>query len=63
MNNLVLRREKGESIMIGDDIKITVIDFQGKEHVRLAIEAPVDVPVHRMEIYEAIQCEKKEKQP
>lgn len=47
--------------MIGDDVKITIVDVRG-DKVRLGIEAPKHIPVHRMEIYEAIQREKKEKQ-
>ncbi len=46
---LVLSRYKNESIFIGDDIKITVIDVKG-DKVRLGIEAPVEVPVFREEI-------------
>jgi len=58
---LVLSRQRDESIMIGDDVKITIVDVRG-DKVRLGIEAPREIPVHRMEIYEAIQREKKEKQ-
>ncbi|MFQ6036430.1 MAG: carbon storage regulator CsrA [Sedimentisphaerales bacterium] len=58
---LVLSRQRDESIMIGDDVKITIVDVRG-DKVRLGIEAPKEIPVHRMEIYEAIQREKKEKQ-
>jgi len=58
---LVLSRQIDESIMIGDDVKITIVDVRG-DKVRLGIEAPKHIPVHRMEIYEAIQREKKEKQ-
>jgi len=58
---LVLSRNRDESIMIGDDVKITIVDVRG-DKVRLGIEAPREIPVHRMEIYEAIQREKKEKQ-
>jgi len=58
---LVLSRQRDESIMIGDDVKITIVDVRG-DKVRLGIEAPKHIPVHRMEIYEAIQREKKEKQ-
>ena len=56
---LVLSRKKSETIIIGDDIIITVVDVRG-DKVRLGIEAPKDVPVHRREIYEAIK--KAEKQ-
>jgi len=58
---LVLSRTRDESIMIGDDVKITIVDVRG-DKVRLGIEAPREIPVHRIEIYEAIQREKKEKQ-
>ena len=54
---LVLTRKKDEKIMIGDDISIMVIDIR-RDKVRLGIEAPRDVPVHRREIYEAIQRKK-----
>lgn len=56
---LVLSRQKDESIMIGDDVKITIVDVRG-DKVRLGITAPKEIPVHRMEIYEAIQREKAE---
>ena len=51
---LVLSRRTDESIILGDDIVITVVAVQG-DKVRLGIEAPKTIPVHRMEIYEAIQ--------
>jgi carbon storage regulator len=54
---LVLSRHRDESIMIGDDIVVTVVDIRG-DKVRLGIEAPTQIPVHRQEIYEAIQREK-----
>lgn len=53
---LVLSRKRNESIVIGDDIKITVIEIRG-DKVRLGIEAPREVTVHRQEVYEAIQRE------
>jgi len=55
---LVLSRRRDESIIIGNDIKITVIDIRG-DKVRLGIAAPITIPVHRQEIYEDIQKEKK----
>jgi len=58
---LVLSRQKDESIMIGDDVEITIVDVRG-DKVRLGITAPKEIPVHRMEVYEAIQREKREKQ-
>jgi len=51
---LVLSRRPNESIVINDKIVITVIEIRG-DKVRLGIEAPRDVPVHRSEIYNAIQ--------
>jgi carbon storage regulator len=50
---LVLSRKKNESIVINNDIVITVVEIRG-DKVRLGIEAPKDVPVHRQEVYEAI---------
>lgn len=50
---LVLSRKKNESIIINDRIKITVVEIRG-DKVRLGIEAPRDVPIHRSEVYEAI---------
>lgn len=46
--------------MIGDDVEITIVDVRG-DKVRLGITAPRDIPVHRREIYDAIQREKSEK--
>lgn len=57
---LVLSRQKDESIMIGDDVEITIVDVRG-DKVRLGITAPTNIPVHRREVYDAIQREKKEK--
>lgn len=51
---LVLSRKKNESIVINDNIKIVVVEIRG-DKVRLGIEAPKNVPVHRNEVYEAIQ--------
>ncbi len=53
---LVLSRRKDETIMIGDEIEITVVDVRG-DTVRLGIQAPRSVSVHRKEIYNAIQAE------
>jgi carbon storage regulator len=53
---LVLSRKKDESIMINDDIRITVVEIHG-DKVRLGIEAPMEVPVHRKEVFEAIKRE------
>jgi len=54
---LILTRRIGESIMIGDDTGVTLLGVKGNQ-VRLGIEAPLDVQVHREEIYERIQREK-----
>ena len=54
---LALSRKKDESIMIGDDVEITVIDVRG-DKVRLGIVAPRQVTVHRKEVYMLIQKEK-----
>lgn len=56
---LVLSRQKDESIMIGDNVEITIVDVRG-DKVRLGIAAPKEIPVHRKEVYEAIQREKSE---
>ena len=56
---LVLSRQRDETIMIGDQIKITVVDIRG-DKVRLGITAPREVQVHRKEVYEAIQRENAE---
>ena len=54
---LVLSRQRDESIMIGDDVEIIIVDVRG-DKVRLGITAPRSIPVHRREIYDAIQREK-----
>ena len=51
---LVLSRKKNESIVINNDITIVVVEIRG-DKVRLGVEAPKEVPVHRREVYEAIQ--------
>ena len=53
---LVLSRHRDESIMIGDDVVVTIVDIRG-DKVRLGINAPSDIPVHRQEVYDAIQRE------
>lgn len=53
---LVLSRQRDETIMIGDDIEITVVDIR-RDKVRLGINAPARVAVHRKEVYEAIRAE------
>ena len=53
---LVLSRQRDETIMIGDDIEITIVDVRG-DKVRLGINAPSHIPVHRKEVYDAIKRE------
>jgi carbon storage regulator len=53
---LVLSRSRDESIVIGDNVVITVVDVRG-DKVRLGIEAPIEISVHRREVYDAIQRE------
>jgi carbon storage regulator len=54
---LVLSRHRDESIVIGDNIVITIVDIRG-DKVRIGIAAPIEIPVHRREVHEAIQREK-----
>lgn len=56
---LVLTRKTAESIQIGDEISITVLEVRGNQ-VRLGIDAPREVPVHRREVYEALQARESE---
>ncbi len=53
---LVLSRQRDESIMIGDDVEITIVDIRG-DKVRLGINAPRHIHVHRKEVYDAIKRE------
>ena len=53
---LVLSRKRGERIVIGPNIELTVVDIRGNK-VRLAVDAPRDVSVHREEVYQRIQDE------
>ena len=53
---LILTRKQGESVAIGDDIQVTVVEIQGKQ-VKLGVKAPREIAVHRQEIYEKIQEE------
>lgn len=56
---LVLSRQRDESIMIGDNVVVTIVDVRG-DRVRLGIEAPREISVHRREVYEAIQRENRQ---
>ena len=58
---LLLTRQLGEKIRIGDDVKITIVEVKGN-HVKLGIDAPPSVKVHREEIYERIQEENRRAQ-
>jgi carbon storage regulator len=53
---LILTRRIGETVKIGDDVAVRIVGVQGNQ-VRIGVEAPKDVPVHREEIYEKIQRE------
>ena len=53
---LVLSRKRNESIVIDDNILITVVDVRG-DKVRIGIQAPREVPIHRSEVHEAIRAE------
>lgn len=55
---MVLSRQRGEVICIGDNIKITIVDIRG-DKVRVGIEAPKELPVHRKEVYDIIRREEK----
>ena len=54
---LVLSRQRNESIIIGDNVEVIIVDVRG-DKVRLGITAPKNIPVHRKEVYEPIQREK-----
>lgn len=57
---LVLSRKIEESIIINDNIRVTIIDIRGNQ-VRIGIEAPLNIPVHREEVHEAIKNAKHKK--
>jgi carbon storage regulator len=54
---LILTRSVGESLIIGDDVVVNVLGVKGNQ-VRIGVDAPKDVSVHREEVYQAIQAEK-----
>lgn len=56
MGILVLTRRASEVLIIGDDIKITILSIKGNQ-VRIGVDAPKNIPVHREEIYQRIQAE------
>lgn len=51
---LILTRKVGESLLIGDDVSVTILNIRGNQ-IKVGIKAPNDVPVHREEIYQRIQ--------
>ncbi len=59
---LILTRRIGETLMIGDEVKVTVLGVKGNQ-VRIGVDAPRDVSVHREEIYDRIKEEKEQKKP
>jgi carbon storage regulator len=59
---LVLSRQRDESIMIGDRVVVTIVDIRG-DKVRIGIQAPNEIPVHRQEVYEAIRREGRRSSP
>ncbi len=56
---LVLTRKVGETLRIGDEVKVTVLGIKGNQ-VRIGIDAPKNVPVHRQEVYERIKRDEQE---
>lgn len=59
---LILTRRVGETLMVGDEVSITVLGVKGNQ-VRIGINAPKDVPVHREEIYQRIKMEENSSEP
>lgn len=59
---LVLSRKKNEQVLIGHDVVVTVIEIRG-DKCRLGFEAPKETPIHRREVYDAIEREKQKEKP
>ena len=57
---LILTRRIGETLMIGDDVTVTVLDIRNGQ-ARIGVDAPKEIPVHREEIYKRIELEKQAK--